>query len=489
MGVDAKTLAAMWVQSLVGEEVVTPRTSLSEFKRLMYSRYQHAAHLALLDEKLELVSRYVETRGKEGIGRLIIAMPPRHGKTLTVSRYYPAWHLGRNPLHRIMGVSYGQGLANKNSRVARNLLKSPKFHELFDTRLAPDSQSVMEWDTALSNGEGGYTAIGIGGGAAGKGANILIIDDPIKNRAEAESLTYRNKLWEAYTDDLTTRLAPGGAIIVMATRWHEDDLTGRIIKHEGELWEVLNLPALAIAGDPLGRAEGEALWADRFDRGHLLTQKATMGNYSFSALYQQNPTAAEGNIFKEKWFKPYVRVMPPIVRRVRYWDLAMSEKTSADYTVGVRLALGQDGEWYIDDVARGQVELHDLPRFIKDVMLADGRDVPQGFEMKGYMTRAVTTLSKDVQLGAYIIKGYDVDRDKLTRALPFAARASLGVIHVVVGAAGMSEKSADEYVSECKAFPAGSHDDQVDASSGAWEMINDSKLVPTKRQARTQRYA
>lgn len=460
-----------------------PVNSLTTFKQQLYSRYQHAAHLAALDEKLQAVSRYVETGGAEGIGRLIIEMPPRHGKTVTTSRLYPVWHLGRNPHHHIILASYGQSLADKNSRIARNYVKSAKYQAVFPkTVLARDSQSVREWTIEGTNGEGGVDAVGIGGPATGKGAHLLIVDDPIKNRAEAESQTYRDKIYDSFTDDLYTRLEPGGAVIIMATRWHEDDLTGRVLKHFGEKWDVLSLPALALEGDVLGRAVGDPLWPERFPLAVLVDIQATLGDYSWSALYQQSPKPAEGNIFKRVWYTPCVRVMPPVVKSVRYWDLAMSEKTSADYTVGLRMDLGRDGEFYISDVARAQVELHNLAKFIKDVILSDGVNVKQGFENKGYMTRAIKQLAKDPELAQYIIKGYPAEQDKLTRALPFAGHSSLGVVHLI------EQPNADVFIEELTMFPNGTHDDQVDAAAGAWAMINE---VDKKRklEARTQSYA
>lgn len=456
---------------LVEKELSAERGSLTAFSQIMYKRYLRAAHLDLLDSYLMRVTQYVESIGAEGIGGLIIAMPPRHGKSMKVSKLYPTWHLARNPLHRVMIVSYGQGLANKNSRFARNLIRSKQYQSLFpDTQLARDSRNVTAWDIAGADGEGGMDALGIGGGATGSGAHVLIIDDPIKNRKQAESLTYRNAIWDSYTDDLLTRLAPGGAVIVMATRWHEDDLTGRLLKNERDKWTVLNLPALAVDEDVLGREVGAALWPERFPRAALEERRDKMGPYGWTSLYQQDPKPSEGGILKAKWFE--TRTIPELVREVRYWDLAMSEKTSADFTVGVRIGLGEDGHHYITDVARAQKELADLPQFMIDVMLKDGPAVHQGFENKGYMTRAVQTVAKDTRLAKVVIKGYDVDTDKMTRVLPFAARAALSLIH-------LADKTwVKAYIDEMKAFPNGAHDDQVDASSGAWGMINEEPRKP-----------
>lgn len=481
----SQVIAQQWAQR-VG---IRPAASVADngaardltlFKRTVYRGYEDAAHLRLLDEYLMRVTRYVETGGAEGIGRLIIAMPPRHGKTLTTSRLYPIWHLGRNPRHRVMLVSYGQGLANKNSRAARNLMRGKPYEAIFPrTRLADDAKSVMEWNIEGTNGEGGADALGIGGGATGKGAHLLLLDDPLKSREQAESQTYRDKIWDAYTDDLYTRLEPGGAVIVMATRWHQDDLTGRLLKRDEGQWTQLILPAIAREGDALGRMPGDALWPERYDVEALADIKRTQGEYSYSALYDQEPRPSEGGILKRAWFEPRVRVAPEAVRAVRYWDLAMSSKASADYTVGLRMEMSRDGTHTITDIARAQVELHDLPRFITDVMLADGSGVVQGFEQTGYMTRAIQQIAKDYRLARHTIKGYGVHSDKLTRVLPFASRAALGLIRL------MEMPISDAYIEELTAFPYGEHDDMVDASSGAWEMINEEQRQPIRAKVKS----
>lgn len=449
------------------DRLLTAQTAIpfTDYKRHIYRRYQHAPHLEALDRCLTEVARYVESGGQTGIGRLIVEMPPRHGKTLTISRYFPTWLLGRNPHARVMLVSYGASLAEKNSRYARNLILSPRYQEYFPVTLAQGSKSVQEWD--LADYEGGVSAMGIGGAATGKGANCLIIDDPVKNREEAESETIRDKIWDAYTDDLYTRLEPGGAVIVVMTRWHTDDLIGRLLTSEPEKWTRLRLPAYAEDNDALGRAPGAPLWPARFPLTALQDIERTLGPYSWSALYQQNPVPAEGGIFKRRWFYPLIQQVPPIVRAVRYWDLAMSEKTSADYTVGVKLGQATDGHYYVLDVARKQIDWGDLTGYMAEVMLADGVDVSQGIEEKGYMSRAVQTLNADPRLHRYSIWGYPVDRDKVTRALPAAAKFAAGVIHVATA------HWSEHYIDELCSFPNGTHDDQVDATSGAWAMMDD----------------
>lgn len=441
------------------------------FKYYLYKRYQHSKHLEVFDQSLMQVARYVETGGKEGIGFLISEMPPRHGKTLTLSRFFPAWFLGRNPEYRVMNVAYGATLAEKSSRLARNLIDSPWYKAVFPgVHLDPQSKAADAWN--LLGHEGGLDAMGVLGGATGKGAHLLLPDDLIKNREEAESETIREKVWDALIDDLLTRLEPGGAVVLNATRWHQDDPIGRALKYLKEVFGDkmvrIRFPAIAEPNDPLERAEGEALWPERYPIDVLRRIEKTMGSYSWSALYQQNPVPAEGGIFKRAWFDspehPLINNPPPMVYVYRYWDLAMSEKTSADFTAGVKIGQGTDGKWYILDVKHARVDWGELTEYLAKTILEDGATVQQGIEQKGYMSRAITDLNSDSRFRGYAIFGYDVDTDKVTRALPFAAQCGAGNVYAVN--AGWTQAYLDELCS----FPMGAHDDQVDASSGAWAM-------------------
>lgn len=420
------------------------------------------------------VARYVETGGREGIGFLVSEMPPRHGKSLTLSRLFPAWFLGRNPDYRVMNVSYGATLAEKSSRLARNLIASPLYQWAFSgVALDPLSKSVDAWN--LLDHEGGMDAMGVLGGATGKGAHILNLDDLLKNREEAESQIIRDKVWDALVDDLLTRLEPGGAVVLNATRWHEDDPIGRALKHlkpiYGDKMVRIRFPAIAEADDPIGRAEGEALWSERYPIEVLERIQASMGEYSFSALYQQHPVPAEGGIFKRKWFvdegHPLIRHEPPIAYAVRYWDLAMSEKTTADYTAGVKIGIGADGHRYVLDVFHERVDWGSLTERMAQVMLADGASVAQGIEQKGYMSRAIQALNVDPRLHGYQVWGYEADKDKLTRALPAAAKAASGVVHV------LDAHWTDVFLDELCSFPYAAHDDLVDAFSGAEAMLGE----------------
>lgn len=443
------------------------KVRLLDFKRAVYPHYQQAAHLDLLDATLTEASLHAETNGAQGSGFVMVSMPPRSGKTLTSSRLFPAWHLGRNPDHRIILASYGATLAKRNSRAARNIVHSPAFRALFPgVTLAPDSRAAEAWN--LADALGGMDAVGVGGGVTGKGGNLIIVDDPIKNRAQAESINRREAVWDWFTDDLYTRREPGAALVLVMTRWHTDDLLGRLLKREPAKWRVLRLPALAEPGDPLGRAEGDPLWPERFPLDALRDIERTQGAYAWAGLYQQRPIPAEGGIFKRADFGLLHAHAPELVQVVRYWDLAMSARTSADYSVGVKLGVGVDGSLYVLHVARRQVDWGGLVGWLAEIILQDGAGVAQGIEQKAYMSRAVADLNTDPRLRGFRVLGYPVDRDKMTRALPFAAKCGAGVVRV------LDRGWTPAYLEELCSFPGGAHDDQVDASSGALAMLADA---------------
>ncbi len=272
------------------------------FKRLLWRAYQHAPHLAVIDSALTDIATHIETNGADGIGHLAIFIPPRHGKSQTVARLFPAWFLGRNPDKRVILTGYGASLVDKHSRAVRNLLLTDAYGGIFPkTRVATDSAARAAWDVA--DHTGGMDAAGIGGAITGKGADLLLIDDPVKNRQEAESAVMRERVWESYASDLYTRLEPGGAVVLIMTRWHPDDLGGRLLAREPENWTVIRLPALAEPDDPLGRAVGEALWTARYSVAKLEKTRASIGSHAFAALYQQRPLFHEGALFRAGWIK------------------------------------------------------------------------------------------------------------------------------------------------------------------------------------------
>ena len=230
---------------------------------------------------------------------VIITLPPRHGKSEVVSKWTPLWFLENWPQKHVMICGYGNDFAKTWGRAVRN--KAVAHQEFLSLRLADDSKAADCWNTPQG---GGMLAAGIGGSITGRGADLLIVDDPVKNHQEASSIVYRDAVWDWWTSTARTRLHPGGAIIVCMTRWHSDDLVGRLLAQSGkdlagDQWRVVNLPAEAEADDPLGRALGAPLWPERYDTAALAQLKASVGAETWAALYQQHPydLAKEGNVY------------------------------------------------------------------------------------------------------------------------------------------------------------------------------------------------
>ena len=270
MSSQTATLSRQDLQRQAGVELARrelARRYLSDFCGYVYRGYPQASHLAVLHRHLQQVERYIATGGREGIGRLMVNMPPRHWKSTTTSVLFPGWVLGRNPDVRAIVTSYNGSLAFGFSRRTRNLLQDTPFSNLFGgqrstqapVELSEDSRSVEAWD--IEGHRGGMAAAGVGGGLTGKGADLLIVDDPHKDRAESESQAKREAVWEWWTSTARTRLERGAAVVVIQTRWHLDDLSGRLLQQmandpEADQWVVLSLPAVAEewAGGEIGRA-------------------------------------------------------------------------------------------------------------------------------------------------------------------------------------------------------------------------------------------
>ena len=392
------------------------------------------------------------------LSRLMLFVPPRHGKSEMVTIRYPVYRLERKPESRVIVGAYNQTLAEKFSRKARKLATDR-------LAISQERKAVEEWETLAG---GGLRATGVGGGVTGMGADLLIIDDPVKSRKEANSKTYRDTVYDWYTDDLYTRLEPGGAIILIMTRWHEDDLAGRILRSdEGKDWTVVNLPAEAEANDPLGRKPGEALNPERYPVEELQKIKNVLKR-SYYALYQQRPQEQEGDFFKRSWF--LIDALPPvtITSLVRYWDKA-STKDGGDWTAGV--LMGRYGSYYIIlDIVRGQWSTGERDKHILETADKD----------KKRWGRVMTVFEQEpgssgVDAGRAMVRllsGYPVELDKVTgdkssRAEPFASQAEYGFVSLLRAAWN------EDFIDELTAFPNGAHDDQLDGASGAFNKLSD----------------
>lgn len=415
-------------------------------------------HLAYTREYLDRV-----TDGM--LNKLMIFQPPRHGKSSLVTVHYPAYRLERDPSMHIIVGSYNETLASRFSRQTRRIAGQ---------RIALNRErwAVIDWETQRG---GGLRAVGVGGGITGHGGQLIIIDDPVKSREEADSLAYRDRVWDWYRDDLYTRLEPGGALVVIMTRWHEDDLAGRILESEdGPNWTVLSLPALAEADDPLGRAPGEALCPERYDEAALADIRTVLGEPSFAALYQQRPMPPEGGLFKAEWFHDRISLAEdaPFDELVRYWDRAASAD-SGDYTVGVLMGR-MGGEFSIIDVVRGQWETFRREQVIAETAVRDASLAARHkATMRIWIEQEPGSGGVDsVRSTIRALAGYSVYADRVTgskeaRAEPLAAQAGAGNVRIVHGAWNAA------FIDELCTFPHGTNDDQVDAASGAFNKLVD----------------
>lgn len=405
-------------------------------------------HLQILIADLEHVE---QTPGD----RVVYVMPPRHAKTATVSERFPVKCLKDHPEWRVIGASYAQSLANKISRRARKIAEG-------ELNLSADRDAVEEWETIEG---GGYRAIGVGAGITGHGGDLLIIDDPVKSREQADSPVYREKVWDWYKEDLFTRLEPGGRVIVVQTRWHSDDLAGRILA-EDQGFRVVHFPAIATGTD--WREKGEALWPDRFAVEDLQKIKATIGSRAFSALYQGSPIPEEGAMFKREWFKISSALPTNIVRMVRYWDLAATEAKKGkdpDYTVGALLGIGADRRVWILDIRRMRGSPQAVKAMVRQTAQMDGPDVEIFVEQEpGSSGKIVVDDFKRALMG-YVVRGNRETGDKASRARPVASQAEIGNVWLIDAA------WTREYLDEMEAFPYGAHDDQVDGTSGAFNKL------------------
>ena len=250
---------------------------------------------------LELLNRHLLDLHAGMTHRLLVSMPPRHGKSYLVSRVFPAWWLGTHPSDRIILCSYEAEFAASWGRQVRDLLDE-HGQSLFGVSLKDDSQAAHRFDVA--GNRGGMITAGVGGAITGRGANLLIIDDPVKSAEDSQSEAMSKRLWDWYRSTARTRLEPRGAMVIVMTRWHEADLAGRLLADPGgEEWTVVNLPALAEDDDPLDRELGEALWPERFSKEDLEATKRALGSYLWSALYQGRPAPLDGDVFRKSWFE------------------------------------------------------------------------------------------------------------------------------------------------------------------------------------------
>lgn len=425
---------------------------------------------------------------------LILCMPPRHGKSEMGSRYLPGYVFGRNPDHHVIHGSYGAELVFGMSRDAQNIMLRPEYIEVFpNTRLVTKGTRReggairRDQEFSIIGHRGHYRAAGVGGGIAGYGFHVGIIDDPTKGRQQAESHTVRETIEAWYTSDFRTRLEKGGRMLMILTRWHVHDLAAFVQQRardnpDADQWRVISFPAIAEDHPQRHwmdrRENGEALWPNRFPRKDLLKFKA-LDEYDWCSLFQQRPSQPGGERVKREWLTVIHPSKAPIyLEWVRYWDLAVTAKTSADFTASGQMALDTDGNIYVRHFIHMQDEWPTVRAVLKANLLRER--CLTGIEAQGTQKGFVQDLQADGELMrqdvACLVQPFDATKDKLTRALPWIHRAAGKRFFILDG------EGVESYVNELVQFTGHNdpRDDQIDWTSGAFRMLVGEEPLETE---------
>lgn len=388
---------------------------------------------------------------------LIICMPPQHGKSMAISESLPSWFLGNNPDKRVILISYNTDFARKFGR--RNLNKLKEFgHEFFGISLSKQQDDEVE----IEDHTGSMISRGVLSGITGNPGDLIIIDDCIKNREEALSDTYREKIWDEYLASIKTRLSSSGKIILIQTRWHEDDLAGRVIQNEGDKVVEINFPCEAEEFDILGRKKGEALfpeigkdteWLQDFKRSYI-TQS---GHRTWVSLFQGRPSAIEGNLLKRSWWKYYDEMPPAFDRICQSWDCAFKDNDNSSYVVGQVWGM-IDLDCYLLDQIRARIDYPTTKREIINMTRKWPLTNRIFIEDKANGSAVIQELQSSIPG----IIPVDDKGGKIARASAMSGYLESGHLFIPKNA-----PFVNDFLDECSAFPDSVNSDQVDAMSQA----------------------
>ncbi len=439
------------------------RDILAYTKRVYKGLWQPARHHRLV---ADAVSRVIDGKCR----RLMVFMPPRHGKSMQITECLPSYFLCRYPDKRVIVLSYGAELATRFGR--ENRMKIERYGYLFDVALSKSNAGAAAFD--IQNRRGGLLSVGFGGSITGQGADLLIIDDPVKNREEAESKTIRDKIFAEYQSTAYTRLQAGASVIIVMTRWHEDDLCGRLLVQNPSEWEVLSLPALSERYDALGREAGEPLWPEMgYDADWATQTQRAVGSYAFAALYQQRPAPAGGGLIRRSWWRFYDE-LPEMVTVVLSVDAAFKGGEDAD-SVSIQ-AWGKRGAhmYLLDD----DTQPMDFPKTLRAIRAMHQKHKPRCvyIEDKANGPAILSMLHSEI---AGLIP-VNPQGGKIARAHAVSAAIESGNV--------LLPKTPGAYalIDECAAFPNGMHDDRVDAMTQALNQFihHDAHVEAQKSAAR-----
>ena len=444
------------------------RRNLIDFVSYTMPTFQHGWFNKIIAQELQQFYFDVMA-GKQP--RLLIQAPPRSGKSELFSRRFPAWAFGQNPDLQMIAASYSADLSSRMNRDVQRIIDSEEYSEIFpETSFSTNTSASINSNKNIRNSEifeiaghkGAYRSAGVGGGITGMGADIAIIDDPVKDAKEANSQTVRDSVWDWYTSTFYTRLSPKSGILLGMTRWHEDDLAGRLLaemNNGGDQWRVVSFPAVA-EQDEENRKEGDALHPERYDLTHLDKIKKAVGTQTWNSLYQQRPSSKGGDVIKRSWFKHRYSVLPRMKRVIIAGDTAQKVKQHNDYSVFIVAGEGVDGGIYIIDLIRGKWEAPELEQKLKDIWGKYSRQHSIScvyIEDKSSGTGMIQSITRQQMIP---IKGVQVDADKYTRVLGIQGHIEAGYIHLPDDA-----EWVEDFLSECEKFTATDshkHDDQID---------------------------
>jgi len=442
-----------------------------ELAKKNYYSYVSYTHRNFIDTKhgkfmCDTLNKAIEKKKRMMAGEIelanqyiAISMPPRHGKSMQITETLPSYYLGQFPRDRIIECSYNSTFAQKFGRKNKQKVIEVGAH-LFNVKLSADSASATDWN--LDNNVGGMISRGILAGVTGEGADLMIIDDPVKNREEANSQVYRDKLWDEWVDTLSTRLHPAAIVIIILTRWHEDDLIGRLLSAEyGEPlpWEVINLSLEAETNDVMERKLGEPLWPERY--GYKFIEERKRYPQSFNSLYQGRPTAMEGNMLKRAWWKYYDVLPDKFDEMLQSWDLTFKDSDGSDFVVGQVWGRIKTDKYLIDQV-RGRMNftttLAAITALSKKWPLAHVKLI----EDKANGSAVIDVLRH--KLGGII--AITPKESKIARASAISSDIEGGYVYLPQFAS-----FTPEFIEECASFPSGAHDDMVDTMTMALNRI------------------
>lgn len=459
------------------------KRNYSDFFYLSHGKqYDLLRHQKYITDKLQLI---IDGEQKY----YIIEIPPQHGKSTVITETFPAYYLMRNPDSLAMVVSYSEELYKKFGR--KNREKFRLFSDsLFDLKISSETSSVSEW--GIDGHLGSLYSTSILGGATGRGARLLIIDDPIKNRAEAESKTIRDKIYNEWQDTFYSRLTADASVIVIMTRWHEDDLAGRLLKEMSLPWEEIKIPAIAEENDLLGREPGEPLAPEiGKDKTWAKKTKAVAGSRGWASLYQQRPVLAGGNIFKKSWVKYYVPTIEMKVKfnlgddvavmperfdiEVQSWDCTFKDSDTSDYVAG-HVWGKKNADRYFLDRHHERMGIVDTMRAIQLMTNKWPNAKAKLIEDKANGSAVIEMLSKKIS-GIVPVNPKGGKEVRAQAVAPFWEAGNVYVPHP------LWQPWINEVLDEIQAFPNAAHDDDVDAMTQALVKL-DTKVKRSRREDR-----